>query len=156
MSLSKSKCWFQTIAYTTSFHGIPVHGTSLHGILVHGNDTFSTCSWNDIVHGMLHSLPTYVELALPVMSHHRRLFIVPCSIALAAKISNTVNCQMDFWNRLCKRTLGLWTSWLFVMRTSKKTVGEGTNQRYLSQIDYFTMESLLKGKDQYSWPPCTY
>ncbi len=53
---------------TTLFRGIPVHGmlihgTSLHGNLVLGNDTFSTCSWNDMVHGKLHS-----QLALPVMN----------------------------------------------------------------------------------------
>jgi hypothetical protein len=55
---------------TTSFHGTPVHGllihgTSLHGILVHGNDTFSACSCNDMVHGMLHSLTTNVSGASP-------------------------------------------------------------------------------------------
>ncbi len=55
-----------------SFHGIPVHGMSIHGILVHGNDTFSTCSWNDMVHGIVHSLPTYLDLALLVMAHDRR------------------------------------------------------------------------------------
>jgi hypothetical protein len=52
---------------TTSFHGITVHGMSIHGMslhgLVHGNDPFSPCSWNDMVHGMLHSLPTFLELA---------------------------------------------------------------------------------------------
>ncbi len=42
---------------TMSFHGIHVHGMLVHGmsldgILVHVNDTFSTCSWNDMVHGM--------------------------------------------------------------------------------------------------------
>jgi len=52
------------------FHGIPVHGMlihgmSLHGISVHVNDTFSTCSWNDMVHGRLHSPTTNLSGVSP-------------------------------------------------------------------------------------------
>jgi hypothetical protein len=43
---------------------------SLYGILVHGNDTFSICSWNDKVHGMLHSLTTNLSRASP--AHDRQ------------------------------------------------------------------------------------
>ncbi len=54
---------------------------SIHSILDHGNDTLSTCSWNDMVHGMLHSITTNLSGASPAC--HKKVMTGKASFRLA-------------------------------------------------------------------------